>query len=403
MSDVAEVRVVERDGLALGLAASPLLLCVAGIVGAAVSGPAALLLVPYGALFATLALGYAWRRNPWPGLREESLDVHADALWVGTERIARADIAGGYVAPRYGETVVVLQRRGLSPALELVVRDRREGLRLLARLGLTAKDAVARFPAMSRVHVHLGYVVCTMIAWGIGGTLLGHGLPPLVGPTGAAFAAVAWLSLVLAFLLLPSHVEVGADGVLVRWLGWRRFVRSADIAAAALEALGHGHARRYILVLDLQDGERVQVPLGTSMWDFGHSQAVFKRINEARASFATSGEPAHAEALVRKPKQSHRDWVRALRDAPGLATHRRAATQPADLWRILEDPGADPLERAAAATTLGASAEGDPPRVARIAQATAAPRLRIALERAARGDDDALAVALAALEREAPR
>jgi predicted transcriptional regulator len=62
------------------------------------------------------------------------------------------------------------------------------------------------------------------------------------------------------------------------------------------------------------------------------------------------------------------------------------------VWRVVEDPGVAPSDRAAAAVALGARLDdADRSRLRRIAEACAAPRLRVALETiadTAEGDRD---------------
>ena len=66
-----------------------------------------------------------------------------------------------------------------------------------------------------------------------------------------------------------------------------------------------------------------------------------------------------------------------------------------ELWKMVEDPACAPDRRVAAATTLRGALDDDGRTRLRVAaEATAAPRVRIALTAAAEDDDDKLAQAL---------
>src|SRR5262249_10988855 len=85
--------------------------------------------------------------------------------------------------------------------------------------------------------------------------------------------------------------------------------------------------------------------------------------------------------------------------------HRTAPLSPDKLWRIVTDPSAQPTARVGAAVVLRAgegesAAEG----LSQAAASSANPKLRIAVERVARGAaQEELAVALAELEDDAPQ
>ncbi len=75
-----------------------------------------------------------------------------------------------------------------------------------------------------------------------------------------------------------------------------------------------------------------------------------------------------------------------------------AAPTPEALLRVVEDASAKPVERVAAAIALAAAGDAARVRIRVVAEATAAPRLRVALEAVAREDE--VADALEALESE---
>jgi hypothetical protein len=78
---------------------------------------------------------------------------------------------------------------------------------------------------------------------------------------------------------------------------------------------------------------------------------------------------------------------------------------PEKLWRIVEDPAAPADARAGAAVALGHGADEDSrARLRAAASATAAPKLRFAIETAAKDEpEEALAAALAEVESDERR
>jgi hypothetical protein len=85
--------------------------------------------------------------------------------------------------------------------------------------------------------------------------------------------------------------------------------------------------------------------------------------------------------------------------ARGAGGFREAEVSADDLWRTLEDGAADPEARAGAAVALGPTlGEGDRARLRVAARVVAAPRLRVALEAVADGDEARVEEALAEIE-----
>jgi hypothetical protein len=153
--------------------------------------------------------------------------------------------------------------------------------------------------------------------------------------------------------------------------------------------------------LVLRGGEEVRVPLGYGYWDSGRSAIVAERIREAMDTFQQGGAISRA-ALLERGDRTAADWVLALRrvGSGASAGPRTAAVSGENLWRILEDASSGSTARAAAAVALGTDLDDDGrARMRSIAEGTAAPKLRIALEAAASATDDAaLAEALSSVE-----
>lgn len=176
--------------------------------------------------------------------------------------------------------------------------------------------------------------------------------------------------------------------------------RSAYVLVRRFERVRIGpQGIRTSVMLALRTSGEIEIPIAPQGSDEGRARALAARIQDAMRVHQLG--TATPEALLRRGDRTHATWVRALRTAPLLATHRRAAPTTEQLWRILEDPAGEALTRAAAAVALGELQESERARLARIACCTAAPRLRVALDALIEGEnDEALAEALAALEEE---
>jgi hypothetical protein len=202
-----------------------------------------------------------------------------------------------------------------------------------------------------------------------------------------------------AWLLPRVGLEVGADGLLLTWRGGRRFITYADVAQVQRyeDLLWNG------LRLRLASGEELEVPVQSPGALLGPPvEAVEQRIHDAMDAYA-GGEVGDAAALLRRGGRDIPAWIHALRGIGSGASdaHRTAAVPPDALWRAVEDPRADADARAGAAVAIAAAADASGrERLLAVARAAAAPRLRIALEAAAEGRDEAISRALAELEAE---
>ncbi len=397
-----------REGLAVGrnpwitaLAAAPFLVCVLAIVGSIVISPGLLILMIHGLGFGVAASWYAWGRNPWPRLTPTDIRIDGPSLVIGTHRHARADLKAGFIVPGDGHVTVQLKRRGLRRDLEIRMGDEAEGRALLQALGLAATQTVASFRTMSRAFVSIWRVLAAVVGGMAGGTALMSILGQAFGPVAGTVALVSLIAILAVVLVAPARVEVGADGVLIRWLGRERFFAHDDIRSLRTTTRGMGNNRRKLVELELSSGETYVIPTGSAAFDFGRARSLEARIVAAQQAWA-GGESVHAEALLRRGARTHQQWVDALQHPHTQSTHRQAPVAPKRLWRIVEDPKSESLDRAAAAIALTPELDAQGrARLARSAAATAAPRLRIALDAVAQNEsDEALAEALTELEEE---
>src|SRR5262249_22074426 len=192
--------------------------------------------------------------------------------------------------------------------------------------------------------------------------------------------------------------DVGADGLLLRWLWTRRFVDHGDIDEVAWQ----GDAVRGVRLV-LEGGASLTIPITRARDDDGLLVMVDERIEEARKEHAARRYEADVSVLHRGDREMA-PWIAQLKaiGAGANADHRQAPMDRDRLFRIVEDPAKAPIERAAAAVALTSSIdERDRYRLEDAARATAAPKLRIALETAAKAEDPSeIEAALADLDAE---
>ncbi len=115
----------------------------------------------------------------------------------------------------------------------------------------------------------------------------------------------------------------------------------------------------------------------------------------AHRSREADGTPALARA-----GRTTSEWLRDLANAAAAPpSYRQPATPNEALWRVIEDAAAPATARAGAAVTLRASLdEDDRARLRAVAEACAAPKLRVALETAAAEGEAGLHDALEELD-----
>jgi hypothetical protein len=188
----------------------------------------------------------------------------------------------------------------------------------------------------------------------------------------------------------PAELVIGADGITVKQGFARQFIPFAAIAR-----IDTGRGRRNIygavlppidpVTIDLKDGSQV-VPR-TVCFTADQQAELAARLADAQEAFAAGACDSDATARLDRNGRSARAWRDALRDALATAGGYRAeALDPNGVVRVLESPAA-PVERRIGAALALAASMGDEgrTRICVAAAACANPRVRIALEKAARG------------------
>jgi hypothetical protein len=359
-------------------------------------------IVSVGGVLAWLGVGlllYVWRRNPGATERPAHARANARGLFIdGRLVLESVRIKGGWLQPRSGGPPLVrVCGRGAGRDVDLAVRDSEAGRALLRALEVDPTRVLAHYWTMARPLGAPRILACAAVAISLmlaSGVVVGHSAPAVL-----ALAVVALVVFVIG-VGMPTHVSVGADGVLLEWLGTTRFVRWSSVAA--IEAFGQG------VVLALEKGEwlTLRTPAAPER-HHPERDAMIERMHVAWRAHDKARSGDSVARLVSRAGGRTREWVRAIR---GIATswngYRTVGVPAERLWRVVEDPAAERASRTGAALALAPSLDATgQSRLYAAASSCAEPRLRIALTMAATAAgatalDEDLAAALDVIESE---
>ena len=349
-------------------------------------------------LFCFLALAAFSVVSTFNGSRKPSKGLHkvvADATGLtidGVSMMHRAAIVSAYYAPADGDLHAVhIEGRLLRPGCTVYVDSAEHGERLLAALEIDASKAMAHFRALPpwAKHVRWLAVILTASPWVLI-NVLRH-----IPAWGVAVIAALYGVIALP-TVLPQRIDVGQDGIFLRWLGNKRFIPFAKIEIATANKIGidlflRGERHVEIRMTQKDGGAATQV------------HALLARITEGMAAHRGLSR-ADEEAFLARGQRDVATWLHEMRAlGAGEGGGYRANAIPRErLWAIVENPAADPSAREGAALALSASLEEDDRvRLRATAQKTASPRLRIALDGVGREREETrLRIALETAERE---
>jgi hypothetical protein len=328
------------------------------------------------------------------------VEQRPEGVAIAERVIVRETIENAYVQPAFTGAPfmqaiykthprVVFVGRKRRDSIEVLVENEAEGNALLQALALDPAHAVATFTARSGMTDNTAAQV-VLFAMLVGGWRL---IPHTHGA--ARYALIAATILAFVNATWPTKIRVGADGILVRTLRKKTFYAYADIES--VDASGKG------VVLVMRSGTRVPIPtvaVGTSASHSLTRDSLLKRISDGLAA-ARGGKGDLGRVLSRDGRTAH-DWLVALRalGAGQSSGYRVASVDEERLWSVVEDASAKPEARASAAAALRVKGDAPVARLRATAQATASPKLRVALEAAASDDDAQLERALAECEED---
>ncbi len=349
------------------------------------------------------------RHNQRAQKKERNVRANKEGIFVdGKLVVVRTAIKDGYFQPRtpgggekYGSSVrIVDKRRRILFEAELLGD---EALSFLRALGFDAGKRRAEFGGGSPMFATVGRQVATSFGSIFAGLLLSTAGAAIVGP--AASFAIFLLFPMLIAAMWPSKITIGIDGVLVRWLWTSRFFPMKDIRGVseaddnAIRLILHPYEERVIYT-------SMRHRQSQSLIMRNNRDAIIARIREAHLRFQEGGGAIDATALVARGRQKRSEWLDALAKlARREGGYRDAVVRPEDLLRIVEDPRASEDARAGAAFVLRTTADDDmKARVRVAAEASASPKLRVALDATATGDEAKIEEAMQelAVDDEAP-
>lgn len=352
--------------------------------GLAYSLPRVLLLVTGLVLFATIPLA-AWARKPRLGPRTPvelgEGRVAIGALSIRSEEVTHAEVRS---RPDFTELRLKQGRR----ATRLALRSPAAAERVIDALAVTPDKLVTRATA-AETSLDGPLRLARNLAGAVGLVAVltfrlanDTALPrPLLWAFGAAALFVVFLAAVT-----QSRVTFAEDGVVVRTLVGRTFVPRAEIRDVYVGYDGH---ERPMLVLELEGKKPVSLTIDEP--DL-HAEWLRRRL-------ARSGRSLPVPEALERGARSTRAWIDSLRALGGKVTSfRQDGISLADLRALARDPRTTVAARAAAVVALSAH-EAERDALTRIAEGTAAPDLRLAVEAATTDDDAALVEALERLER----
>lgn len=324
--------------------------------------------------------------------------VEGDTLVLGGRRIRRAALRNAVVLPKPGGLAHVCLEIGALPRRVVFEMPEAEAHALLHEWGVDVGQRRATFTTLSPLVRKRRFYLATVV-----GVIACHLSVAVLAAWTQAPTTVALLFLPLIFLIAvvaPSRVEVGADGIVITWLGRRRFLPYSQIER--VETFGPAKRRGDVGVrVVAANGEEIPIVTGQRPFDDGTEQRLLARIEEARSRSQGSGL-AEARARLARNDRDLKQWLADLRGlgAGARDTHRIAPTHPDELAAALHSAEVDPATRIGAAVAWVASSDGSArARVRVAAEASASSHLAQALLAAADEDDAALAEAFQALER----
>ncbi len=350
---------------------------------------AMLMFAVHALLFGGMALTYGMRSIRGARVVEGTLRATSNGLALDGRLLAsRATLAQGFVLPSPEGTLVRFDRVGAKSPLFVRVPDHEAAQTLLATLGFDAGKTAAHLRIASGLLALSGVKQAAAIAAPLGLLFpIFFTTAQLVGRTAGPYVfaeVLVYVAYVLGLAFAPTTVNIGTDGVELKWLHTARFVRFDQVARVERFREFRSSKEQHGVRLHLRDGDVVR--LHTGQGDLGMSDAarLESRLDDARSA-GNSGllEDSSRVGSLQRGTSALPEWVRSLRRlGAGVVDHRHAAMPREHLLRVVEDGTASSEERAYAAVALVSSEDPEARERVRVAaEATVEPRLRVALQR----------------------
>ncbi|MFO0551507.1 MAG: hypothetical protein U0271_24170 [Polyangiaceae bacterium] len=294
--------------------------------------------------------------EPVPG----ALTADRNGLYRDGALVVRRDAIGaGLVSGSAPADVHLVGARGQRD-VHVRTKDADEANALLAALELDAAHATATLELASlaitwTVRQQLTRLVAPFfvsLAFLFGSIVTGS--PPLVAL--AAASVFASMAVIVYSQTAKTRVDIGSDGVLVRWLNVTRFTPFTSVRDVGTYSADSGGKFYVGVELVLESGETERIPCGQEGWTSNDPAQIVSRIREALERHRAGEQPAPNTVLERAGRD-HGDWLRALR-ALGAGANLDPRTAPVDVANLLdvaEDATAAPETRAAAAVAAVSS------------------------------------------------
>ena len=325
------------------------------------------------------------------------LTLGREGLSVTTHRTKRAyppgSVADGWVDDA-GEVVSVILRMRDGDVISMEAPTLKEARAVLLAAGVAAEQQVLRMRlanAMSQVPIGgciaaLGSVVLPIVGLiALSALVVSPSGDRAQGTAALILAMAAAVFALLVRALIPRQIVIGTDGIAVERLFGKTFVPHARVT----EVISTAGA----VVLQIRGARPLWLPTGSrysgprTRADESPHTALLNRIEEARAAGRAGSSRAARTGDLDRAGRSLDAWRDHLRSLTKSDSYRRAAVVHEEIAAVLEDAGAPPQLRVAAALALAPVDDATiKHRIAGAVRTCADDRLRTALQAAA--DDE---------------
>ncbi|MFO0559726.1 MAG: hypothetical protein U0269_17030 [Polyangiales bacterium] len=366
---------------------------------------------PIGPLLWLLVLGtlaVVGTKRDWFSLVEKPGDVTVSRAGVaqGGRLVAdRKKVNNAAIVrdPRGVGTRILLGKKG-SPRrlLALRAKDDGEAHKILHELGLDADASTASWSTLGGA---------MYASWGIWAQMFpfffAFALAALAGLAQSLVPvpfAVMSLVAFYASIFTKTNVVVGADGVLVKWLHLQRFCSFRDVEFVERLINGVRLHRKNAAPFDVTIATQQQIRNDRFNVMSTEVEALYNRINEAMQVRDAQPDALVASDPFLRNARTAREWLDAAKKLfEPVAGLRSAVHTEESAWRVVADSAASEEARIGAAAALATNADDrGREKLRAVAENVASTRVRVAIEAAAKGDDDALIDVMEAVVKESP-